>query len=373
VKVLVDYNADCNVAGGPGDNTPLHDAVKVADEATSRCLVELMLQGRRGVDLTAKNKQKKTPADIARHESVKQLLHQHQTQKQSSPGRKLKNPTSKGRAAPARAKAASASATGSPARADAAHVTSCSASPAASGGAQEAPSAESPKPLSMEERLAAMRGILEVLPHTRDESDAVTLEEASPVAEHPSLSSARKRLTFPSDPPAGFEIDQAPSVGPSEKMETSRGETAEDRAVGDSPGADHDGGAELMDAAGGDGLARGLISDVQQMLLSGNSWEMRFTREFKEQMFAMHSTPVQRDSLIRNILRLANGEQTRGLFKQLKGSPRMLAIFESPVKSFADGDRFLWTRSVGYSQRIQGANVFCFLVEFSDIGGGGNL
>ena len=32
----------------------------------------------------------------------------------------------------------------------------------------------------------------------------------------------------------------------------------------------------------------------------------------------------------------------------------MLAIFESPVKSFADGDRFLWTRSVAYSQRIQG-------------------
>lgn len=68
----------------------------------------------------------------------------------------------------------------------------------------------------------------------------------------------------------------------------------------------------------------------------------------------MHATPVERDSLVKNIGRLASGEQSRGLFKQLKGSPRMLAIFESPVKSFADGDRFLWTRSVAYSQRIQG-------------------
>ena len=269
MKVLVDHGADCNIAGGLGDNTPLHDAVKVADEATSRGVVEVMLQGRRGVDLTAKNKQKKTPAEITRHESVKKLLHQHQTQKQSSPGRKFKGPTSKGRAAPARAAAASASA--SPAKADAAHVTSCSASLAASGGAQEAPAAESPKPLTMEERLAAMRDILELLLRTRDdESEEVMLEEPSPVAENPSPSFARKRLTFPS------QIDRPQSVGPSVKMEPSRGENA---AEGASPPAGHGGVAELVDADGGDGLAQGLISDVQQMLLSGNSWEMRFTRE----------------------------------------------------------------------------------------------
>jgi len=75
----------------------------------------------------------------------------------------------------------------------------------------------------------------------------------------------------------------------------------------------------------------------------------------------MHTTPILRDSLVRNIVSLAKGEQSRGLLKQLRGSPKILAIFESPVKSFADGDRFLWTRSVAYSQRIQGFTDFITL------------
>jgi hypothetical protein len=83
-------------------------------------------------------------------------------------------------------------------------------------------------------------------------------------------------------------------------------------------------------------------------------WDLRFTREFKEQLFALHRQPTVLTSLLDNLRRLAHGERSRALRKQLKGVPKSLRIFESPVKTWNDGGRFLWEYSVDYSPRICG-------------------
>jgi hypothetical protein len=84
------------------------------------------------------------------------------------------------------------------------------------------------------------------------------------------------------------------------------------------------------------------------------AWDLRFTREFKEQIFALHQQPLLLQALVRNLRRLSDGEQSRTLCKQLKGVPKSLRIYESPVKTFNDGPRFLWQFSVDYSPRIRG-------------------
>ena len=43
-----------------------------------------------------------------------------------------------------------------------------------------------------------------------------------------------------------------------------------------------------------------------------------------------------------NLNRIAAGERGKNLYKQLKGVPKSLRIYESPVKTFNDGPRFLW-------------------------------
>lgn len=308
-------------SGGLGDNTPLHDAVRVADEAASRRMVELMLQGSRRVDLAVRNKQRKTAADVARHETVKRLLLQHRGQQlPPSPSKKPKaSPGSKGRDS-AQASSTFAGAPGSPsiARADRPPVENCAGSPRASLGTAEAPAGEAIKTLSMEERLAAMREILkanprqgccndreEDVPEARDapaDSREGAVRDTTTSTPVPDDSSpARRRLAFTHS--AGAAAEHPLTSQDESPLEMEKEECAEDDAV-----------VESAAAAGGqdaDGQNLCLVNGVQEMLVSGRSWELRFTREFKEQMFAMHSTPVQRDSLIRNILRLAHGEQVR--------------------------------------------------------------
>ena len=89
--------------------------------------------------------------------------------------------------------------------------------------------------------------------------------------------------------------------------------------------------------------------DISATIVSSEAaWDLRFTREFKEQLFALHRQPIALQSLLRNLGKLAAGEFSRGLYKQLKGVPKSLRIYESPVKTFNDGGRFLWQFAVDY-------------------------
>jgi len=89
--------------------------------------------------------------------------------------------------------------------------------------------------------------------------------------------------------------------------------------------------------------------------LSDAVWDLRFTRTFKEQLFALHSQPSLQRGIIQRLKQLAAGEQGGGLMKKLKGGNLgtvALNIFESPLKTFHDGPRFLWQYAVDYSPRI---------------------
>jgi hypothetical protein len=49
-------------------------------------------------------------------------------------------------------------------------------------------------------------------------------------------------------------------------------------------------------------------------------WDVRFTREFKEQFFALDSRPHLQRAILHILHRLASGEQSKSLMKQLKGT-----------------------------------------------------
>jgi tetratricopeptide (TPR) repeat protein len=100
--------------------------------------------------------------------------------------------------------------------------------------------------------------------------------------------------------------------------------------------------------SGGRGPGEGAVGG-----LMSTEWDLRFTREFKDQLFGLRSQPVLLRSLMKNLQRLAAGEQGKPLMKLLKGTPKALRIFESPVKTFNDGGRFLWQYAVDYSPRVQ--------------------
>ena len=51
-------------------------------------------------------------------------------------------------------------------------------------------------------------------------------------------------------------------------------------------------------------------------------WDVRFTREFKEQFFELDTIPNLQKAILFNALRLASGEQGKALMKQLKGTPK---------------------------------------------------
>ena len=96
---------------------------------------------------------------------------------------------------------------------------------------------------------------------------------------------------------------------------------------------------------GGQGDGEGGRGDVE--------WDLRFTSEFKEELFQLKRQPMLLRSTIVNLHRLARGETGRTIMKQLKGTPKNIPIFESPCKSFKDGPRFLWQYAVDYSPRIK--------------------
>eukprot|EP00960_Hanusia_phi_P018931 557842-Hanusia_phi.AAC.1 len=112
--------------------------------------------------------------------------------------------------------------------------------------------------------------------------------------------------------------------------------------------------AKLRTEAANVGEGGSTSADERSVLrdLANCRWDLRVTREFKDQLFGLYREPAVLRSTVQKIKRLANGEQGRSLVKCLKGTPKHLKIFESPCVSFDDGRRFLWQYAVDYSPRI---------------------
>jgi hypothetical protein len=64
------------------------------------------------------------------------------------------------------------------------------------------------------------------------------------------------------------------------------------------------------------------LTRASKLTFNDEQWDVRFTREFKEQYFALDSRPHLQRAILHILQRLASGEQARSLMKQLKGTPR---------------------------------------------------
>ena len=312
VKMLLLAGADCNLADSKTDSTPLHEACKISDAATSRKLVALMIEHGK-VNVSIKNKQKKTALQIAQHQSVKEML-THLQQADIKPKMKLTElSNSKIPKEPLSSVNAQQAVIPSPHAIQTKSVTE---------------KKEDAKHLfTVEQRLRAMHSSLE-LSLTRKEqrkypavNDKITACNEKRPFEMNVEDSLTKRANISSVVDAS---DPIVSV-----VEINEPNTQEQQAAEE----------EYMT----------IEEDISATIVSSDAaWDLRFTREFKEQLFALHRQPRALRSLLRNLGKLAAGEFSRGLYKQLKGVPKSLRIYESPVKTFNDGGRFLWQFAVDY-------------------------
>jgi len=355
VKLLLEANADCNIKGGVSEGTPLHEAVKISSNEGAKVIVSLVLaHGNANVHI--KNKQKKSAVDLARP-WIRDLLVQHQQRKSSK--KKKKSAASKLVAARLA-------------------LESHEPNVASSGTAAQKQQRDENQPLTFDERLQALLPVMRLYAE-----EALALEtpefattivgckeshESNHENSHGSndkkallteTSSVSLNFALRLDAPNESQMSRAESGLSSDfplDVDTMLGGGDEGAAGGavarTSQAIAPDLAREEVAPHAGKAHARDVLLADALSTLSESAWDLRFTREFKEQLFALHSKPVLLQSIIKQLFRLANGEQTRGLFKQLKGSPRSLPIFESPVKTFNDGDRFLWTCDVDYSPRI---------------------
>ena len=311
VKILIDARANCNIPGGAEDNTPLHDACRLPDEATSAAIVGLMLQGGR-IDLTVKNKRKKTAAEISKHSKVKNMLLEY-AKKQKASSKKASSSPLKKIAAKGGASSAQGIAEGgaSSAQGVAEETQPALAQKAAVGASQPAHSRAPPSPgagaaptevSELDQRLSQMRTLLE----------QAAPSGLAPDADMPSTQVAEQNIArgWPFDAPATLSSARSPDAAPrSVRIDAGVAEAAsaagsiertpvpeQVAAVGGGPARSVIEALPGAVAAGAqqrvDGVEENLVLTVRQMILSGDSWELRFTREFKDQVLSSASSTL---------------------------------------------------------------------------------
>jgi hypothetical protein len=315
VKMLLLAGADCNVADSQAGSTPLHEACKISDAATSRKLVALMIEHGK-VNVSIKNKQKKTALQIAQHQSVKEML-THLQQADIKPKMKLTELSNS--KIPKERDSISSSVNAQQA---------VIPSPHAIQNKSVTEKKEDAKPLlTVEQRLRAMHSSLEL--------SLTCKEQRKYPAVNDKITACNKKRPF--------EMNVEDSL--TKRANISSVVDAFDPIVSvveiNEPNAQEQQAAEEEYMTFEEDISATIVS-------SEAAWDLRFTREFKEQLFALHRQPIALQSLLRNLGKLAAGEFSRGLYKQLKGVPKSLRIYESPVKTFNDGGRFLWQFAVDY-------------------------
>jgi len=284
------------------------------------------------IDLGIKNRQKKTALDVARHALVKEMLIQEKLAQLQRKNTKSKKKTTQVPASGTPLKESPVS--GVEQQSLTGHLDASQAQPV------QKKKEEAPPVLSVEQRLVLLQASLDssVVGTFRIDSETAKDKGTDRHLEVPVAAGPKKSVSTEIDTPqvsASHDCSKLSSVVlvSDNLVSTLTAQTEQHEAE--------------FDLTRGDEISATIFS-------SGATWDLRFTREFKEQLFALHRQPLLLQSLVRNLGRLATGEQSRGLCKSLKGVPKSLRIYESPVKSFNDGGRFLWQFSVDYSPRIRG-------------------
>jgi ankyrin repeat protein len=342
VKTLLGAKADCNLkldkeAGKgadlwKGNSTPLHQACMISDASMSQRMVSLLLE-HGNVDFSIQNRQKKTALDIAKHKSVKEMLTCSQQERNQKKKKQQRNAaTGKPDTASPASQQITESELTSNSSADG-HQTKSNAETASAKAA-----------LTIEERLMALLSSLE------QKVPCITGIAAD------SIESIGKNTDAEKTPSSGVLVVNRPcsqNAGAASKVRLL--EEKEVQVVPCSKPADEaDDTVEIAEDERAAAAARTLDASFDLSFSSQATWDLRFTREFKEQLFTLFQRqPVLLKSLVEQLNRIAAGERGKNLYKQLKGVPKSLRIYESPVKTFNDGPRFLWQFSVDYSPRIR--------------------
>ena len=377
VRMLLSAKADCNLklkkkdGKFPADpwkfeSTPLHQACMIDDAATSERMVALLIEHGCNLDLSITNGQKKTASDIARHPSVKEMLLRSQresivTSKSSSKKKKTKSASSR-KAPPCSWVSQESIHSGvmPDLPADLCQRQSGVMSDSRADVLQDKIRKQTSS-LPIEERLIELEIVLE----RHFEKEAPRLPGIKSIqAQGDRKANAEEETICASDNivPNKSSIKQTSTAAEShqsrEKEEPQKLPPVENEEP--TPVDYHDStiskqGNELRMA---DEHVSAVTKSVDVALdlgfLQNATWDLRFTREFREQLFALRARqPHLLKSLVENLKRLADGERGKRLYKQLKGVPKSLRIYESPVKTFNDGPRFLWQFSVDYSPRIR--------------------
>ena len=379
VRMLLSAKADCNLklkkkdGRFPADpwkfeSTPLHQACMLADAATSERMVALLIEHGCNLDLSISNGQKKTASDIALHPSVREMLLRSQresnvTSKSSSSKKKKKTKSASSRKPPSCSSVSQESIHSgvmpdSPA--DICQHQSGVISDSRADVLQDEIRKETSS-LPIEERLMKLKIVLE----RHFEKEAPSLPSIPSIqAQGDRTASADEETKSASDnvvqnksctkqTSTAAESQQSRDKEELQKLPPAENEVPTPVHYHDSTISEH--GNELRMA---DEYVSGVTKSVDVALdlgfLSNATWDLRFTREFRDQLFALSARqPLLLRSLMENLKRLAGGERGKRLYKQLKGVPKSLRIYESPVKTFNDGPRFLWQFSVDYSPRIR--------------------
>ena len=334
VRRLLQAKADCNLQlckeAGKGSSalrwrgsaTPLHQACMVEDASVSERLVALLLDA--DVDINVKNRENKSAMQITRHVSVGEMIARH-GQERLAAKKKQSSPKP--------------------------HETTLKIGPVGQGTAKhvanKGPTLFSHKKeagkqatRTAEERIQALHAWLE-----SEAASIVMPEEEVEARSKPSVKPRDDECAAADGP---VESPESGSAG-NDQGETRESVAEEHRLV---PRA---GTRQAREGKGEVTTSMDQPADMFKDLRfsSEDYWDLRITREFKESLFALHHQPHLLKSLVGNLGRLARGERGRNLYKQLTGVPKSLRIYESPVKTWNDGGRFLWQFSVDYSPRIR--------------------
>ena len=312
VRPLLEAKADCNLqlkkeAGKGadlwrGNSTPLHQACMILDASTSQRMVALLLE-HGNVDFSIQNRQKKTALDIAQHKSVKEMLTRSQQDRKMSKKKKSSQNDAAGKPA--------ASSHTSQQRTEP-ELSSNLPADAPQTKSKDEPASAKPA-LTIEERLLALQSCLEqkapcvtgIAAQSKENigknDDAeMTNDDAGVTNDDAEVTNDDAEVT-PSSGALAANMPCSQNNGA-----TAQARESEDEKVQVAPFSDKRDEVDDALEATEDGSVAAMTKTPESALdlrfSSQAPWDLRFTREFKEQLFMLFGRqPVLFKSLVGNL------------------------------------------------------------------------
>jgi hypothetical protein len=294
IQILIDHKGDCNLKERKSGNTALHEAASALTGEKGQRIIQLMLQN--GADPTILNARKSDSVGCAKDKNMKKLLEQFVTETKSHAKKCLLEKQTK---------------------ADISHVyaTDILASE------QVCQFGSVARPV-LEPKVSDSEG---------DRTAFHTLEEESSLPHDVRVANLFEYLDSCDD-----RLPEMSHFRP----ERTESETKSGRSLFDGIGS-------IPSMQFEDPELCSLVCAVEDSV-----WDIRFTREFKEHVFELKKNVPLLLSFLRNLGRIAQGEDASDIIYQLV--VEKLQIYETPFTSINNKLSFVWQITPDYSPRIRG-------------------